>query len=111
MNLDHCSWDETDIEDFDFDEEELVDMFDDGEVSVASDEFVDLDIIKKLVEEAGNDSSDLEVLFTKDPEVIFAMESPSAYQIAEKLGILNYAWISAESIAMDEDFYKNVIQV
>ncbi|CAM4465150.1 hypothetical protein [Paenibacillus typhae] len=106
-----CSWDETNIEDFDFDEEELIEMFGDGEVSSPSDEVFDLDVIRKLVQEAGNDSSDLEVLFTKDPEVIFAMESPCAYQIAEKLGILNYAWISADSIDMDDALYNNVIKV
>ncbi|WP_054939122.1 hypothetical protein [Paenibacillus ihuae] len=104
-----CSWDETNIEDFD--EEELIEMFGDGEVSAPSVEIFDLDVIRKLVEEAGNDSSDLEVLFTKDPEVIFTMESPCAYQIAEKLGILNYAWISADSLDEDDGFYKNVIKV
>lgn len=72
---------------------------------------MDLAVVKKLVEEAGHVTSDLEYLFTKDPEVIFAMESPSAYQIAEKLGIINYAWISADSLDEDDGFYKNVIKV
>ncbi|WP_342564943.1 hypothetical protein NST84_07300 [Paenibacillus sp. FSL R7-0345] len=106
-----CSWDESDIEDFEFDEEELAEMFGEGEISAPSDEISDLDVVKKLVEDAGNSSSDLEVLFTKDPEVIFAMESPGAYQVAEKLGIFNYAWISAESLDRDDNFHKNVIKV
>lgn len=106
-----CSWDETNIEDFGFDEEELAEYFGDGELSVPLGEMFDLDVVKKLVEEAGNVTSDLEYLFTKDPEVIFAMESPSAYQIAEKLGIINYAWISADSLDEDDGFYKNVIKV
>ncbi|MEV5027734.1 hypothetical protein [Paenibacillus sp. LPE1-1-1.1] len=106
-----CSWEQTNIEDFGFDEEELAEMFGDGEVSAPSEEIFDLDVVKKLVEEAGNVSSDLEALFTKDHEVIFAMESPCAYQIAEKLGIFNYAWISADSLDRDDGFYKNVIKV
>ncbi|MBD3917296.1 hypothetical protein H8B09_00900 [Paenibacillus sp. PR3] len=104
-----CSWDN--MEDFGLTEEELAEMYDSGQLRAPADEIFDLKVVRKLVEEAGNEAADLESLFTKDEEVIFAMETPSAYQIAEKLGISNYAWISADSIDVNDEFYKNVIKV
>lgn len=104
-----CSWDN--MEDFGFSEEELAHMFDGGERRHSAIEIFDLDVVTKLVEEAGNDSTDLAALFTKDEEIIFAMEVPSAYQIAQKLGIAHYAWISADSLDEDDDYYKNIIKV
>ncbi|NBD28390.1 hypothetical protein [Paenibacillus glycinis] len=104
-----CSWDS--IEDFDFTEEELAEMLGERDITATSGDIFDLDVIKKLVEEAGNDVSDLEALFTKDREAMIAMESPCAYLIAKKLGISNYAWISVESLEKNEGIYKNVIKV
>jgi|GEM_PF-1753920 hypothetical protein len=105
----NCSWDN--LEDFELTEEEVAEMYDSGQLQAPADEIFDLQVVKQLIEEAGNDAADLEALFTEDEEAIFAMETPSAYQIAERLGISNYAWISAEYVDEEDEIYQNVIRV
>lgn len=60
----------------------------------------DLDVIKEMIASQGNESSDIEVIFEMDE---FDYEHSPAYQLAEKIGLVHYEWLSADYINSDDE--------
>lgn len=56
-------------------------------------ELFDIDLIKELVIAQGNSVDDLESLFDITD---YDFEEPAAYKFAEKIGLTNYEWVSAD---------------
>lgn len=56
-------------------------------------ELFDIDLIKELVIAQGNSVKDLESLFDITD---YDFEEPAAYEFAEKIGLTNYEWVSAD---------------
>ncbi|QCT04351.1 hypothetical protein E6C60_3641 [Paenibacillus algicola] len=55
----------------------------------------DLEVINELIVSQGNETSNIEEIFDIDE---YDFEDPPAYQLAEKIGLVNYEWISLGSV-------------
>ncbi|WP_424767592.1 hypothetical protein [Paenibacillus sp. sgz302251] len=61
----------------------------------------DIALIRQLITEQGNSAEDIESLFDLNEDV-FTSEEPPAHTMAQKLGLVNYEWISADYLDRDE---------
>lgn len=59
-----------------------------------------LDVIKKLISSQGHEASNLEEIFEMDE---YDYEHSPAYQLAEKIGLVHYEWLSADYIRSDDE--------
>jgi hypothetical protein len=72
----------------------------------------ELDVIRELTLQQGNSAEDMESLFKfSDENELFAFEEHPAHQIADRLGIVHYAWVSPDYIGDDASLYQGVTEV
>lgn len=73
---------------------------------------LDLNVIQNLIAEQGNAADNLESIFgIEDIEELFSLETPPAYMIADRLGIMHYEWLSFDSVHDEPSFFQGVIKI
>ncbi|TYP79876.1 hypothetical protein [Paenibacillus methanolicus] len=68
---------------------------------------LDLSLLRRLIAEQGQDDGGLMTLFHPDDlETLLELDPPPAYQIAERLGFLHFAWVSDDYVRSDRASYE-----
>ena len=62
-------------------------------------EIFNLEVIEEMIINQGNETSNLEDLFDIDE---YDFENPPAYDLAERIGLVNYEWISSDYMSSDD---------
>lgn len=73
---------------------------------------LDLSLLRELIAEQGQEEVGLVALFHPDnAEALFETDPPPAYQIAERLALPHFAWVSDDYVRSDRASYEVAAEV